>query len=103
MSLGIINDYLFSDNQVRHLDEKSLFGFGQWLVKKWDICQQKKEVAKDVLKELDVDLDTLRQEWAAQVTHQTKPLPKRGGKKATEEVEKDTCLGKAGGKLLNST
>ncbi|KIJ21117.1 hypothetical protein PAXINDRAFT_6891 [Paxillus involutus ATCC 200175] len=82
------------DNQVRHLDKKSLLGFGQWLVKKWDACQRKKEVAKEALRELDVDLNTLRQEWAAQVTHQTKPLPKCGGNKVAEEVEKILALEK---------
>ncbi|KAF9218387.1 hypothetical protein BS17DRAFT_822988 [Gyrodon lividus] len=41
------------DNQIRYLDEKSFVSLGQWLV----------------------DKGVLRDEWNAQVAHQTKPLP----------------------------
>ncbi|KIK74889.1 hypothetical protein PAXRUDRAFT_19441 [Paxillus rubicundulus Ve08.2h10] len=57
-------------------------------------ASKKKEAAKEALRELDIDLDTLQQEWAVQVTHQTKPLPKCGGNKVAEEVEKILALEK---------
>ncbi|KIK75005.1 hypothetical protein PAXRUDRAFT_19351 [Paxillus rubicundulus Ve08.2h10] len=54
----------------------------------------KKEAAKEALRELDVDLDTLWQEWAVQVTRQMKPLPKCGRNNVAEEVEKILALEK---------
>lgn len=84
-------------------------GFGRWLAKKWELCQGKKETAKQALEALDVDEGTLRREWAAQVAHQTRPLPsklnlsdvatslksmhlERSGNKAAEEIEKILAL-----------
>ncbi|KAF8841615.1 hypothetical protein BDN67DRAFT_989616 [Paxillus ammoniavirescens] len=97
------------DDQVHHLDDKSLLGFGRWLAKKWELCQRKKEIVKQALEALDVDDSTLWQEWAAQVAHQTKLLPSKldlfvvvtllismhlkwSGNKAAEEIEKILAL-----------
>jgi hypothetical protein len=63
------------DNQIRYLDEKSFVGLGQWLSKKWALCQKKKAAAEEALGLLLVDEGVLREEWKAQVAHQTKPLP----------------------------
>ncbi|KAF9222118.1 hypothetical protein BS17DRAFT_709196, partial [Gyrodon lividus] len=60
------------DNQIHHLDEKSLLGFGRWLAKKWELCQGKKETVKQALEALDVDEGTRHREWVAQVVHQTR-------------------------------
>ncbi|KAI6032412.1 hypothetical protein EDC04DRAFT_2868938 [Pisolithus marmoratus] len=57
------------DNQIQHLDVQSLFGFGQWLSKKWKVCQEKKLAAAEALQNLDVEERRLRKEWAAQVSH----------------------------------
>ncbi|KAI6040545.1 hypothetical protein EDC04DRAFT_2867542 [Pisolithus marmoratus] len=70
------HQHLFAlDNQIRHLDVQSLFGFGQWLSKKWKVCQAKKLAAAEALQNLDVEERRLRKEWVAQVSQQTKPLP----------------------------
>jgi len=59
---------------VHYLDLKSLDASGQWLAWKWMLCQKKKKIALEGLRELGTDEDILREEWAAQVAHQTKPI-----------------------------
>lgn len=72
------NQQLFVlDAQVRHLDVKSLDSSGQWLARKWMLCQNKKKTALEGLRELGTDEDVLREEWAAQVAHQTKPIARK--------------------------
>jgi hypothetical protein len=55
----------------------SLNASGQWLARKWIHCQKKKNAALEGLKELGVDEDMLRAEWAAQVADQTKPIARK--------------------------
>ncbi|KAI6114657.1 hypothetical protein EV401DRAFT_2058510 [Pisolithus croceorrhizus] len=46
-----------------------LFAFaalGQWLNKKWTLCKSKKMLALESLHALHIDMQTLREEWAAQ-------------------------------------
>ncbi|KAG1849737.1 hypothetical protein F4604DRAFT_1883754 [Suillus subluteus] len=70
------NQWLFVlDTQIRHLDSKSLQGFGHWLHRRWIHCQTKKNGALDSLHDLQVDEDMLHVEWKAQVDHQMKPTP----------------------------
>jgi hypothetical protein len=63
------------DTQIRHLDSKSLQGFGHWLHRRWIHCQTKKNGALDSLHDLEVDEHMLHIEWKAQVDHQMKPAP----------------------------
>jgi hypothetical protein len=63
--------------QVCHLDLKSFEASGQWLARKWMLCQKKKKVALEGLSEVEVEEEILREEWAAQVAHQTKPLARK--------------------------
>ncbi|KAG0703204.1 hypothetical protein DFH29DRAFT_981988 [Suillus ampliporus] len=74
------------DTQIRHLDSKSLQGFGHWLHRRWIHCQTKKNGALDSLHDLQVDEDTLRVEWKAQVDHQTKPTPRQSRNKVAEVI-----------------
>ncbi|KAG2109831.1 uncharacterized protein F5147DRAFT_745332 [Suillus discolor] len=70
------NQRLFVLNtQIRHLDSKSLQGFGHWLHRHWIHCQTKKNDALDRLHDLELDEHMLRAEWKAQVDHQTRPAP----------------------------
>ncbi|KAG1772840.1 hypothetical protein EV702DRAFT_976390 [Suillus placidus] len=70
------NQQLFVlDTQIRHLDSKSLQGFGHWLHWRWIHCQSKKHDALDRLHALELDENALRVEWKAQVDHQTRPTP----------------------------
>ncbi|KAG1764398.1 hypothetical protein EV702DRAFT_1182598 [Suillus placidus] len=65
------NQRLFVLNtQIRHLDSKSLQGFGHWLHRRWIHCQSKKHDALDRLHALELDENALRVEWKAQVDHQ---------------------------------
>jgi hypothetical protein len=41
------------------------------------LCQKKKKVALEALRDLGVDEDILREEWAAQVADQTKPIARK--------------------------
>jgi hypothetical protein len=60
------NQRLFILNtQIRHLDSKSLQGFGHWLHRHWIHCQTKKNDALDSLHDLEVDKHMLRVEWKA--------------------------------------
>ncbi|KAG1878578.1 hypothetical protein C8R48DRAFT_745225 [Suillus tomentosus] len=74
------------DTQIRHLDSKSLQGFGHWLHRRWIHCQTKKNGALDSLHDLQVDEDMLRVEWKAQVDHQTRPAPRQSRNKAAEVI-----------------
>ncbi|KAG1744527.1 uncharacterized protein EDB91DRAFT_1236494 [Suillus paluster] len=81
------NQRLFILNtQIRHLDSKSLQGFGHWLHWRWIHCQTKKNSALDSLHDLEVDKHMLRVEWKAQVDHQTKPAPRQSRNKAAEVI-----------------
>ncbi|KAG1808028.1 uncharacterized protein BJ212DRAFT_1485308 [Suillus subaureus] len=74
------------DVQVHYLALKSLDASGQWLVQKWMICQRKKQVALDGLRDLGSDEDILQEEWAAQIAHQTKPIAHKSKHKAAEAI-----------------
>jgi hypothetical protein len=65
------------DVQVRYLDIKSRDASGQWLARKWVLCQKKKKIALEGLRELGTDEGILREQWAAQVAHQTKPIARK--------------------------
>ncbi|KAI6157713.1 hypothetical protein BKA82DRAFT_4009978 [Pisolithus tinctorius] len=74
------------DNQIRHFDKKSFTALGQWLNKKWSPCKSKKTMALGALHALHVDMQTLQEEWAAQVHSQTQPLPRQSKKKGAEQL-----------------
>ncbi|KAH7902838.1 hypothetical protein BJ138DRAFT_1121031 [Hygrophoropsis aurantiaca] len=82
------------DVQVHQLDAKSLAAFGQWLSRKWIQCQAKKGAALDKLATLGVSDDLLREEWAAQIAYQTKPLPRRSKSKGAEAIANILALEK---------
>lgn len=63
------------DSQVKFLEHKSLISLGKWLYRKSAHCQIRKEKALAILDSINISHDVLRQEWKAQVTEQTKPLP----------------------------
>ncbi|KAI6127057.1 hypothetical protein F5141DRAFT_1186285 [Pisolithus sp. B1] len=63
------------DNQICHFDRKAFAALGQWLNKKWTLCKSKKMLALESLHALHIDMQTLQEEWAAQVHSQTQPLP----------------------------
>ncbi|KAG2362047.1 hypothetical protein BDR07DRAFT_1485163 [Suillus spraguei] len=81
------NQRLFVLNtQIRHLDSKSLQGFGHWLHRRWIHCQSKKHDVLDRLHALELDENALCVEWKAQVDHQTRPTPRQSRNKAAEVI-----------------
>ncbi|KAG1807137.1 uncharacterized protein BJ212DRAFT_1449388 [Suillus subaureus] len=58
---GFYQHLFVLDVQVRHLDTKSIQGYGHWLHWQWIHCQMKKNMALDSLLDLDINKDMLRQ------------------------------------------
>ncbi|KAG1725034.1 hypothetical protein EDB19DRAFT_1897831 [Suillus lakei] len=83
------------NTQVRHLDEKNLSLYGNWLIRRWNNCIKKKSTATQALRELSVDEICVRQEWQSQVEYQTKPLPRRSKTNNDEEISKILSLEKS--------
>ncbi|KIJ08163.1 hypothetical protein PAXINDRAFT_28917, partial [Paxillus involutus ATCC 200175] len=82
------------DYQVRHLHAKSLACFGDWLHRWWLHCRKKMAVASEALTSLDIDESILRDQWAAQVAHQTVPLARQSKNKGEEEIARVLALEK---------
>ncbi|KAG1745669.1 hypothetical protein EDB19DRAFT_1894353 [Suillus lakei] len=80
---------------IRHLDEKNLSLYGNWLIRRWNNCIKKKSTATQALRELSVDETCVRQEWKSQVEYQTKPLPRRSKTNNDEEISKILSLEKS--------
>jgi hypothetical protein len=80
------------DSQVKHLDIKSLHDLGHWLHHKWVTCRQRKAKAIDSLDQLNISEDVLREEWAAQIKEQTKPLVRRSTNLANKTIEEILAL-----------
>ncbi|EIW73908.1 hypothetical protein CONPUDRAFT_160580 [Coniophora puteana RWD-64-598 SS2] len=74
------------DNQVRFLDNKHTHGYGLWLRNKWWACQERKNKAKAAWSACGASEDTLREEWAAQSSAQTKPLPRQSRSRVEAEI-----------------
>ncbi|OAX31515.1 hypothetical protein K503DRAFT_794937 [Rhizopogon vinicolor AM-OR11-026] len=72
---GFNQCFFMLNTQIRHLNIKSLHGFGHWLHRRWIDCQTKKNEALNKLQDLDLDEDMLHAEWKAQIVHQTRPSP----------------------------
>ncbi|KAG1776275.1 hypothetical protein EV702DRAFT_1179920 [Suillus placidus] len=72
--------------QIRHLDTKSIQGYGHWLHQRWLHCQIKKNAALDGLLDLGINEDILRAEWKAQIAHQMRPIPRQSKNKAAEVI-----------------
>ncbi|KAG1812684.1 hypothetical protein EV424DRAFT_1473565 [Suillus variegatus] len=83
---GFHQRFFVLDVQIRHLDTKSIQGYGHWLHRRWVHCQMKKNAALDSLLDLDVDEDILRAQWKAQIAHQTRPIPRQSQNKAAEVI-----------------
>ncbi|KAG2079604.1 uncharacterized protein F5147DRAFT_749512 [Suillus discolor] len=75
------------NTQVRHLDNKNLSLYGNWLNRRWNNCVKKKSTAAQALRELS--------EWKLQVEYQTKPLPRRLKTNNDEEITKILSLEKS--------
>ncbi|KII82805.1 hypothetical protein PLICRDRAFT_120248, partial [Plicaturopsis crispa FD-325 SS-3] len=87
------------DTQVKFLDDKSLHGLGAWLFRRWLQCEKKKTDAIAKLKSSGTSDDVLRREWAAQVSEQTRPAPRRTKNKGKIAVEQILALQKSESEL----
>ncbi|KDR74548.1 hypothetical protein GALMADRAFT_70781 [Galerina marginata CBS 339.88] len=87
---GYYNRIYTIDTQVKHIDQKSLLGLGNWLQRKWKTTVEKKNAAVEglqVVLDLGYTEDLLRDEWKAQIVEQTKPLTKQSKHLANKEIE----------------
>ncbi|KIJ06445.1 hypothetical protein PAXINDRAFT_29868, partial [Paxillus involutus ATCC 200175] len=82
------------DYQVHHLHAKSLACFGDWLHRRWLHYRKKMAAASEALASLDIDESILRDQWAAQVAHQTVPLARQSKNKGEEEIARVLALEK---------
>jgi hypothetical protein len=71
---------------------KSLHGLGLWLSRKWAACQERKQQAVEILNEKQVPENVLREEWAAQVKEQTKPLVRQSRDLANKIIQEILTL-----------
>lgn len=86
------------DTKIKQLDEQSLFGLGKWLQKKWNLTQEKKQLASTVLQDVFQEgytMDGLKKEWKIQVAEQTKPLPRQSKQLANKSIEGIIVLNRA--------
>lgn len=63
------------DSHVQDLSEKNMEGLGKWLQRKVQSCALRKAEATEGLRKCGVAIEVLREQWEAQKTAQTKPLP----------------------------
>ncbi|KAF4587963.1 hypothetical protein EYR38_009924 [Pleurotus pulmonarius] len=83
------------NSQVAHSSHNSLLNLGHWLARKRVLCLKKRTEAMDTLADCPEDEERLRDEWASQVGHQTKPLPRQSATKGKKAVEEALRLSKA--------
>ncbi|KAF9231394.1 hypothetical protein BU15DRAFT_90924 [Melanogaster broomeanus] len=83
------------DSQVGHLDQKSLTNLGMWLRRCWLHCQDKKRASEAGMQLVGIPRCALWKEWRAQVSEQTKPMPRRSRNKGAEAVEVILALEKS--------
>lgn len=60
---------------MTYLNEQNLWILGAWLARRFRVALQKLGKAQGFLDRCTVPLKTLEIEWAAQIKHQTEPLP----------------------------
>lgn len=64
------------DLHIKHFQSLSFDQLGIWLARRWVKCQGMKAEAKESLQSLGIPTATLREQWAQQVSAQTKPAPR---------------------------
>ena len=62
--------------QVQYLDKRLLTGLAQWLKRRWQYCQEKKHKAMAEIESSGISREVLEEQWARQVSEQTKPIPR---------------------------
>ncbi|KAJ3978579.1 hypothetical protein F5890DRAFT_1422496, partial [Lentinula detonsa] len=83
------------DSQLNFANEEGLHMLGAWLRRKLIACEQKYKEAEHALKACGFSEDLLRQEWAAQIEAQTRPLPRQNRKQGKSAVEEALRLRKS--------
>ena len=65
------------DEQVQYLDNRAMLRMGEWFARRSSACRVKRDKATAELADCGVSVEVLREEWAAQIVSQTKPLPRK--------------------------
>ena len=94
---GYYNRIYTIDTQVKHIDEQSLMGLGNWLRKKWISMCEKRSDALGVLEIVNAkgfSVEFLQIQWEEQVVEQTKPLKKQSKNIADRAINEILALTK---------
>jgi len=94
---GYYNQIYTIDTQVKHIDEQSLMGLGNWLRKKWISMCEKQSDALGVLEIVNAkgfSVEFLQIQWEEQVVEQTKPLKKQSKNIADRAINEILALTK---------
>ncbi|KIJ48098.1 hypothetical protein M422DRAFT_248268 [Sphaerobolus stellatus SS14] len=75
------------DRQIHHYKRDNLCNLGNWLRRKEKACIKREQLSCEVLRKHQIDEDTLRVEWNAQVEYHTAPL-KRQSRNAADQAIK---------------
>ena len=92
---GYYNRIYTIDTQVKHIDEQSLMGLGNWLRKKWMAMFSKRCDALEVLDRLEMSgysVAFLDSQWKIQVMEQTKPLIRQSKSVADKAIDEILVL-----------
>ena len=94
---GYYNQIYTIDTQVKHIDEQSLMGLGNWLRKKWISMGDKQSdalVVLEMVEEKGFSIEFLQTQWEEQVAEQTKPLKKQSKGIADKAINEILALTK---------
>ena len=94
---GYYNRIYTIDTQVKHIDEQSLMGLGNWLRKKWISMGDKQSdalVVLEMVEEKGFSIEFLQTQWEEQVAEQTKPLKKQSKGIADKAINEILALTK---------
>ncbi|KAF7964775.1 hypothetical protein HWV62_3126 [Athelia sp. TMB] len=74
------------DLHIKFLTSQAHATSGEWLARRWKMCHKRKVEAEKGLRKSGKALPFLREQWALQVTAQTKPMPRRSKHKGRQAV-----------------
>ncbi|KAF7967752.1 hypothetical protein HWV62_33227 [Athelia sp. TMB] len=89
MTLGLLYDIacqLKRNLHIKYLTANAHKASGEWLARRWAVCEKRKAIALKGIRDSGKDTAFLRAQWAAQVTAQTKPMPRRSKHKGQQAV-----------------
>lgn len=65
------------DRQIQYYAATNRLRLGGWLKRRFLCCAERHREAERILHECEIDVETLRAEWQAQIKAQTMPLQRK--------------------------